>query len=60
MIRAMYMMILLAGITLMCIALCALLALPSLITDMPFVLTTVAGGVLMIIGAAYLIREKHR
>lgn len=60
MIRAMFVMILLAGITLIAVALCALLALPSLIMNVPFALTTVAGGVLMIIGAAYLIREKHR
>lgn len=60
MIRAMYAMILLAGITLIAVALCALLALPSLIVDVPFMLTVAAAGVLMIIGAAYLIRGKRR
>lgn len=60
MIRAMYVMILLAGVTLIAVAVCALLALPSLIADVPFMLTASAAGVLMIIGAAYLIRGKRR
>ncbi len=60
MICAMYVMILLAGVTLIAVAVCALLALPSLIADVPFMLTVAAAGVLMIIGAAYLIRGKRR
>lgn len=60
MIRVMYAMILLTGVTLIAVAACALLALPSLIMDVPFMLTVGAGGVLMIIGAAYLIRGKRR
>ena len=60
MIRAMYVMILLAGVTLLAVALCPLPAPPALVPHVPVLLAGAAARVLQIIGAAYPLRGKRR